>query len=128
MIAVALFVFIVVLRIALRQRSERPSRTALLVVASIVVVGGMCFAKLGATAGFPVWLYYGLPAGLTWFLPPLAFRMRRQEVVPYLALAFLSAPTVHIAFSLVLGWKEYMPFLAVPSLAEILGWASVRAG
>ena len=33
---------------------------------------------------------------------------------------FLSAPLIHVAFALFLGWDEYMPFLPVPSLAEIL--------
>lgn len=125
LIAASLVTFVGVLRTALRQRSAIPSRAAFLWVAGIVVVGGMSFAKVGATTGLPVWLYYGLPAGLTWALPPLVFRMTRQEIVRYLPMSFLVAPAIHVVFSLTLGWKEYMPFLPVPSLAELLD--SVRA-
>jgi hypothetical protein len=28
---------------------------------------------------------------------------------------------IHVFFSLLFGWKEYMPFLSVPSLRELLG-------
>jgi hypothetical protein len=90
-------------------------------VAGVVVVGGMTFAKLGATSGLPVWLYYGLPAGLTWVLPPLVFRMTGREIARYVPLAVLVAPVIHVTFSLLVGWKEYMPFLPVPSLAELVG-------
>ena len=38
----------------------------------------------------------------------------------YLALAFLSSPVIHVAFSLLLGWHEYMPFIPVPSIRELL--------
>lgn len=109
------------LRLVLRQRNPRPSSSTLLLTAGIVVVGGMTFAKLGATGGLPVWLYYGLPAALTWLLPPAVFRMTRREVARYVPLAVLLAPAIHLVFSLALGWKEYMPFLPVPSFAELLG-------
>jgi hypothetical protein len=81
----------------------------------------MVFAKVGATNGFPIWLYYGLPAVLTWVLPPIAFRMTAHEIIRYVPLALLVAPAIHVAFSFLLGWKEYMPFLPVKSLGELLG-------
>jgi uncharacterized membrane protein len=120
-VAVSFLLFLGVLRLALRRRAPTPSRSTALVVAAVVVVGGMTFAKLGATSGFPVWLYYGLPAAVTWLLPPLVFRMSGREIARYLPLALLMAPAIHVTFSLLLGWKEYMPFLAVPSLAELFG-------
>lgn len=109
-----------VLRLVLRKRDAQPFVSTLLLIAGIVVVGGMTFAKLGATGGLPVWLYYGLPATLTWILPPVAVRMTRCEVARYVPLAVVVAPLIHVLFSLLLGWKEYMPFLPVPSLAELL--------
>lgn len=90
-------------------------------VASVVVLGGMSFAKLGATQGFPIWLYYGLPAGLTWVLPPWVLRMSGREVARYVPLALLVAPAIHVFFSLFFAWGEYMPFLPVPSLRELFG-------
>jgi hypothetical protein len=79
----------------------------------------MTFAKLGASHGLPVWLYYGVPAALTWVLPTVVFRMRGREVPSYLVLALVLAPGIHLVFSLILGWKEYLPFLPLPSLAEL---------
>ncbi len=109
------------LRLTLRGRDAKPSGATLLVITAIVVVGGMTFAKFGATGGWPVWLYYGVPAALTWVLPPVWFRMTARELARYVPLAVLMAPAIHLLFSLVLGWKEYMPFLPVPSIAELLG-------
>ncbi len=90
-------------------------------VGGVVVVAGMLFAKVGTSYELPVWLYYGVPAVITWTLPPLVFRMRSREVAIYLVLALLLAPMIHLAFSFFLGWKEYLPFLPVPSLAELFG-------
>jgi len=36
-------------------------------------------------------------------------------------LAALEAPLIHIVFSFFIGWKEFMPFLRVPSLWGIIG-------
>jgi hypothetical protein len=120
-IAVSFLLFLGVLRLALRARVHAPSQARVISLAAVVVIGGMCFAKYGATHGFPVWLYYGLPAGLTWLLPPWALRMSGREFARYVPLALLVAPAIHVCFSLLLGWKEYMPFLPVPSLRDLFG-------
>lgn len=119
-IAVSLAVFILILRFVSRKRSPRPSGLAVSVVAAIVVVGGMLFAKFGQNAGWPWWIYYTVPALVTLVLPPLAFRFTAQELWKYLVLAFLSSPVIHVLFSLFLGWHNYMPFVYVPSLHELL--------
>ena len=77
----------------------------------MVVVGGMVFARIGAQVGLPVALYYGLPAICTWVLPPVAFRMTRSEIVRYLPLALIMAPVIHLLFSSLLGWNDYLPFI-----------------
>jgi hypothetical protein len=119
-ILVSLVAFVGMVLLVLRRRNPPPRLTRILWVAGVVVIGGMEFAKMGTTVGLPVWLYYGVPAGLTWVLPPVVFRMRGHEVARYLPLALLVAPTIHILFSFILGWKEYMPFLHVPSLWELM--------
>jgi hypothetical protein len=111
MVAASFVVFAAVLHLALRSRREPPRAPTIAMVSAVVVIGGMAFAKTGASGGWPVWLYYGVPALLTWVLPPLVFRMRTREVVRYLPMALLVAPAIHLAFSFVLGWREYMPFL-----------------
>lgn len=121
LIIVSLVVFVAILWFVLRKREPRASRVAMAVVAIIVVVGGMVFAKSMQNAGLPWWVYYLVPASITLLLPPLAFRMRWSELWRYLVLAFLSAPAIHVAFSFFLGWHDYLPFLHVPSLHSLLG-------
>jgi hypothetical protein len=117
-IAVSLVVFIGILRWTLRSRPVAPAAGAIGGIAFVVVVGGMCFAKFGATAGLPRPVYYGVPAATTLALPPLAFRMQRSEFAWYLLLAFASSPAIHAVFSFFVGWHEYMPFWRIPSLGE----------
>ena len=62
-----------------------------------------------------------MPAALTWVLPPVIFRMRGREVARYLPLAVLVAPLIHVVFAFFFGWAEYMPFIPVPSLRELVG-------
>lgn len=121
LILVSFVVFIGVLHAVLNRRSKRPRMVTVLGVAAVVVIGGMAFAKVGTSVGLPVWLYYGVPAVVTWVLPPFVFRMRGSEVARYLPLAMLVAPLIHVLFSFLLGWKEYMPFIPVPSLRELIG-------
>ena len=120
-IAVTLIVFVAILRFVTRKRAPHPSFVATSVIAAIVVVGGMLFAKLGQNAGWPWWVYYTVPAIITLVLPPVAFRLGRRELWQYLVLAFVSSPIIHVVFSLLLGWHDYMPFLSIPSMQELLG-------
>lgn len=112
--------FFLILRFVTRQRSQKPFALVALGVAAIVVVGGMLFAKFAQNAGWPWWIYYTVPAFVTLALPPIAFRFSARELWQYLGLAFLSSPAVHVIFSFFLGWHEYMPFIPVPSLQDML--------
>lgn len=118
-IVVALVVFVGILKVVLRSRDQQPAFSRVAWVASIVVVGGMIFAKVGQNVGLPWWIYYTVPMLLTLFLPTVSFKMNAREVVMYLVLAFLSSPLIHTVFSFFLGWKEYMPFLPVPAMWEL---------
>ncbi|MCJ0826363.1 hypothetical protein MQC88_10440, partial [Luteimonas sp. 50] len=119
-VAVSLIVFVGLLRFVTRHRELRPSAGAVAAVAAVVVVGGMVFAKYGNNLGLPWWVYYTVPALATLMVPPVAFALRGKELAQYLVLAFLSSPVIHVAFSLFLGWHEYMPFIPVPSLKQLL--------
>lgn len=114
-------VFGAVLHFVLRRRERRGLIAHILRIGFIVIVGGMVFAKFGQNAGWPWWMYYTVPMLLTVFLPPVYFRMTRFEVPEYLVLAFLSAPVIHLAFSFLAGWRDYMPFLRIPSVWELGG-------
>lgn len=122
---VSLLVFLAILRFVLRRRLSRPGHAAILATAALVVVGGMFFARYGNNAGFPWWIYYPLPALATLVVPPMVFGFSARELAEYLVLAFLSSPAIHVVFSFLLGWHEYMPFIAVPSLHDLLTGAGI---
>lgn len=110
-----------VLRLVMGRKAFRSRLGAVVVVALVVVVGGMLIGKYGATLlGLPWWIYYPLPAALTLVLAPVVFRFPPRKVLLYLVLAAASAPVIHLAFSFFLGWPEYMPFWHIPSLASLL--------
>jgi hypothetical protein len=116
---VALLVFVGLLVFSLRGRSKRPvSKIAIL--ALIVVVVGMAFARITYGIGVPWWIFYGLPALNTFVLPPLVLRMSRRELLFYVPLAILMSPVIHIFFSFFFGWHDYMPLFYVPWWHELL--------
>ena len=119
-ILVSFVAFLVLLKLVLAKRPERPSLVSLVWVSAVLAVAGMVFAKVAANSGLPPWVYYGLPAAATLLLPPIIFHMRRGEIAAYLCAASLMPAVIHVAFSLFLGWREYLPFWAVPSLGELL--------
>ncbi len=119
-VLVSLVAFIAILHFVTRRRAQRPRLAMVLIVAGIVVVGGMIFAKYGNNAGLPWWIYYTVPALATLLLPPSVFKFAGKELLQYLALAFLSSPVIHIVFSFLFDWHEYMPFIQVPSLQSLL--------
>lgn len=120
LVVVSCLVFVGILYFVMRARARPLNIRKVCVVAVVVVVGGMLFARLGAQSGMPWWIYYTVPMLLTVFLPPVVFRMATREYLWYVVLAFLSAPAIHLVFSFFFGWREYMPFLYVPSLRQLI--------
>jgi len=116
---VALIVFIGLLIFTVRGRSQRPV-FRILILALIVVVCGMSFARITYGIGVPWWLFYGLPALITFVLPPLVLRMSRHELLLYVPLAILMSPAIHFFFSFFFGWHDYMPLFYVPWWRELL--------
>lgn len=119
-ILVSLLAFVALMQFALRHRAGSLHWKRLSGVAGVVVVGGMLFAKFGANLGVPWWIYYGVPALLALVLPPVTFGMNRRETAIYVLTTFGVSPLIHTFFSFFLGWKEYMPFLAIPYAGELL--------
>jgi hypothetical protein len=121
--AAAFLLFVVVLLFVTRKRNEKPSAKTLVALGTVVVVVGMIFARYSHISfrNLPWEIYYGVPALITFFLPPLWLRMSRREFAQYVPLALLMAPAIHVFFSLFAGWHDYMPFPAyIPSLAEVV--------
>jgi hypothetical protein len=116
---VALVVFIGLLIFTLRSRSQRPV-FRILILALIVVVCGMSFARFTYGLKLPWWIFYGLPALITFVLPPLVLRMSGHELLLYVPLAILMSPVIHIFFSFFFGWHDYMPLFYVPWWHELI--------
>jgi fatty acid desaturase len=119
-VLVSLVAFIAILYFVTRRRARRPYKAAVAGVAIVVVVGGMVFAKFGNNAGLPWWIYYTVPALVTFAVPPVVFKLSGKELAQYLVLALLSSPVIHVTFSFLFDWHEYMPFIPVPSLKSLL--------
>ena len=121
MVAASLVEFLALLLLVLGREVFRRRIVPVSVVAVVVVVVGMFLGKYGVQLGLPWWVYYPVPALVTMLLPPLVFRMATKRTLLYIVLAAISAPLIHVLFGLLLGWNEYMPFIPVPSLADLIG-------
>jgi hypothetical protein len=121
-ILASFLLFVAVVRWVTRGRVAKPGRWSMLAVAIIVVPVGMLLARYSHLfiPTLPGMVYYGVPALITFCLPPLWFRMSRREIAQFIPLAILIGPAIHVVFSLFLGWHDYMPFpFYIPSLAEM---------
>jgi len=110
MILASLLVFFLVIRIVLGKQEFNAKKHLVVVLAVIVVLVGMLFGKYGAHWGLKWWIYYPIPMLMNVLLPPVVLKMNLKRTLLYLVLSFLSAPLIHIVFSITLGWTEYMPF------------------
>lgn len=121
MIGAALVVFVLLLRLLLSKRGQVAG------LAPVVVVGRMLFGKYGLLLGLPWWLYYPIPMLVTVLLPPWVLQLSGRRTAAYLVLSFLSAPFIHVLFSFLLGWPEYMPFWKIPAASNFFGWTRASA-
>ena len=117
---VSIVTIILIVRFVLKTREHNPllkfKNIFLLVFLEIAC---MVIGKYGANINLYWWIYYSIPLLLTVFVPTIYFKMNKSEVTKYLSLTFLSAPIIHILFSFFFGWKNYMPFIKIPSIWEI---------
>jgi len=110
MILFSFLIFLGVIRIVIGREEFREKRRIIICLAIVVVLVGMLFGKYGANWGLAWWIYYPIPLLMNVILPPVILKMNFKRTLIYLVLSFLSAPLIHIFFSLFLGWTEYMPF------------------
>lgn len=117
---VSVIVIILIVRFSLRQRYPNPTQQVVVVMTlGLLAVVCMAWERYTTGWGMPWWIYYPVPFLLTLLIPIFWFRMKRNEALTYSLLTVLAAPVSHIVYSL-LGWKEFMPFIEVPSLLELL--------
>ncbi len=120
MILASFILFFEMILLVLGKHAFLLNKNKVFMLSFIVVVLGMLFGRYGARAGLPWWVYYPIPLLATALLPPFLLKLNRVKIVSYLAMSLLSAPLIHIMFSFLLGWKEYMPFWNIASLGELL--------
>ncbi|MCL1942607.1 MAG: hypothetical protein FWF54_03535 [Candidatus Azobacteroides sp.] len=116
---VALIVFVFVLFFVMRNRPEKPVFKIIL-LSIIAVVGGMIFARISYGKGVPWWIFYGIPAFITFVLPPIVLHMTKHELIFYIPASVLMAPVIHVFFSFFFGWHDYMPLFYVPWLQDLI--------
>lgn len=117
---VSIIALIFIVRFSLSSRKPNPINNVKIIgILLILVVFCMLLGKYGANWGFPWWIYYTIPMLIIIFFPTIYFKMKKMETVKYLVITFVSGPLIHIIFSL-LGWKNYMPFIKIPSIMELI--------
>jgi hypothetical protein len=116
---VALIVFFGVLFFTMRTRPKQPI-LKIIILAVIAVVGGMTFARVTYGKGVPWWIFYAVPALITFVLPPVVLRMNKRELLFYVPVSLVMAPLIHIFFSFSFGWHDYMPLFYVPWWHDLL--------
>lgn len=113
---VSILVVMVIVKYSLNLRNIKPLNSFInIVFLAVLEIICMLLGKYGANWGLPWWIYYTVPLLLTISGPVLYFKMNGKEAAKYLTLTFISAPLIHILFSL-FGWNHYMPFIKIPSL------------
>jgi hypothetical protein len=90
------------------------------IIGMITVYGSMLIGRYGNFLKLPAYLYYALPVLITVFLPPLALKMKSEQTLKYFAYSLISVPVLHLCFSFLLGWGEFLPFIKIPSLWKII--------
>ncbi len=113
MILASFVLFFIVLRLVLSAEEFSQKKKTIFYLSLVVIIMGMLIGKYGAQWGFRWWIYYPIPMLMNLFLPPYFLKMNVKKTVAYLIFSFLSAPLIHVLFSLLLGWTEYMPFWIV---------------
>ncbi|MGI6122644.1 MAG: hypothetical protein ACOYIG_00460 [Acetivibrionales bacterium] len=119
MAGVTYMVFLCVIRIAIG--SQYKSKSFLInIIGMISVYGSFIISRYNGVLKLPDILNYIIVMLLTIFLPPLALKMKSDQTLKYLAIGIVAIPLLHLLFSLLLGWGEYLPFIRIPSLWDLL--------
>ncbi len=110
MILTSLLLFFLIIRIVLGKQEFINQIKTILILSIVVVLIGMSCGKYGANLGLKWWIYYTIPMLMNVILPPIFLEMNFKRTLLYLGLSFVSAPLIHVFFSICFGWMEYMPF------------------
>lgn len=114
-VAVLYLVFLCVIRLVMGTVYK--SKSFLInIIGIITVFGGFIFSRFGEYLKLPDYIYYIVPVLLIVLLPPLSLNMKTDQTLKYLIFFVLSVVLIHVLFSLIVGWKDLLPFIKIPSL------------
>lgn len=108
-------IFLCIVRLVLGKQ-YRTKPFLIDIVGILTVFGSIVISKYNNLLKLPDFLRYVLPALLTVLLPPLALKMKSDQVLKYLVLSIIAVPFVHIFFSFLIGWGDLLPFIKIPSV------------
>lgn len=118
MAAVTYMIFLCVVRIAMGSQYKAKS-FLVSIIGVFTVFGSFIISRYNVVLKLPDFLCYILVVLLTVFLPPLSLKMKSDQTLKYIAVGFVAIPLLHLLFSLLLGWGEYLPFIPLPSLWDL---------
>lgn len=119
MAAVTYLAFLCVIRIIMGSQYKAKS-FLINVIGMVTVYGSLLISRYGNFLKLPIYIYYIIPVLLTVFLPPLSLKMKSDQTLKYLGYSLLAVPVIHLLFSFLLGWGEFLPFIKIPSLWNII--------
>jgi len=115
MAAAAYMVFLCVIRIVLgavyKARSFRIN-----LIGMVTVYGSLIISRFGGQMKLPEYIIYIVPVLLIVLLPTLSLNMKTDQTLKYLVLFPVSIFLLHVLFSLLLGWRDLLPFVRINSL------------
>ncbi|NLM73071.1 MAG: hypothetical protein GX184_03455 [Clostridiaceae bacterium] len=114
-VAVLYLVFLCVIRLVMGTVYK--SKSFLInIIGIITVFGGFILSRFGEYLKLPDYIYYIVPVLLIVLLPPLSLNMKTDQTLKYLIFFVVSVVLIHVLFSLLVGWKDLLPFIKIPSL------------
>lgn len=118
MTAVAYLAFLCVVRIAVGNQYK--ARSFLInIIGMLSVFGSFIIIRYKEMLKLPAYVIYILVILLAVILPPLSLKMKSDQTLKYIAVGIVAIPVLHLLFSLLLGWGDILPFIALPSLWEL---------
>ncbi len=119
MLAITYMAFLCVIRIAMGNQYKAKS-FLINIIGILTVFGSFIISRYNGILKLPGFIYYILIILLAVFLPPLSLKMKSDQTLKYIAIGFVTIPILHLLFSLLLGWGEYLPFIPLPSLWDLI--------
>lgn len=119
MAIISYMIFLCIVRIVLGGQYKGKS-FLINIIGTISIFGSFILMRYNEAMKLPGFVYYILVVLLLVFLPPLSLKMNSDQILRFFALSIVAVPLLHLLFSLLLGWGDYLPFIHIPSLWELL--------